>query len=252
MTALLGLVTLVIGLWCLIDPTSFARFVEFPEHEHFLHDLGAFQIGLGATLLLALIWSDALITAIAGFFVANAIHTVNHVVDLDLGGSAAQAWLLGAASLALAVAFVLRLRQLGFVVGYVNCATDPALAPFVRQKTIRLTTYRKDGTVGTSPISIVVDGDRAYFRSFDKAVKVRRMRRNPSVEFGPATMSGAATGAMQSGQVRLLDGDEYREAARLLRRKYPLLHGVLVPAAHRLGRSKYGRTVHAELIPVSS
>ncbi|OBB08363.1 PPOX class F420-dependent enzyme [Mycobacteriaceae bacterium 1482268.1] len=251
-TALLGLLTIVIGLWCLIDPGSFARSVGFADHEHFLHDLGAFQIGLGATLLLALIWSDALLTAIAGFFVANAIHTVNHVMDLDLGGSPAQAWLLGAASVALAVAFALRLRQLGYVVGYVSSATDPALAPFVRQKTIRLTTFRKDGTPGTSPISIVVDGDRAYFRSFDNAVKVRRMRRNPNVEFGPATMKGTATGDMQSGQVRLLDGDEYRKAARLLRRKYPLLHGVLVPGAHRLGRSKYGHTVHAELIPVMS
>ncbi|EUA52090.1 putative f420-dependent enzyme [Mycobacterium xenopi 3993] len=49
--------------------------------------------------------------------------------------------------------------------------------------------------------------------------------------------------------MRLLEGAEYQAAARLLRRKYPLLHGVLVPLAHRLMRRKYGRTVHAELTP---
>ena len=38
---------------------------------------------------------------------------------------------------------------------------------------------------------------------------------------------------------------------RLLRRKYPFLHGVLVPSAHRLMRSKFGRTVHVELTPSS-
>jgi PPOX class probable F420-dependent enzyme len=251
-TALVGLETIAIGIWCLIDPGSFADFVGFDAHEHFLHDIGAFQLGLGITLLLALIWADALATALAGFIVANSVHTVNHVMDLDLGGSAAQAWALGAISVALVAAFVLRLRQLDYVVGRVAVAADRTLAPFVRQKTIRLTTYRKNGTPGTSPVSIVVDGDRAYFRSFERAIKVRRIRRNPSVEFGPATRAGKPTGSMQPGRVRLLDGAEYRTAARLLRRKYPFLHGVFVPTLHRLMRSKTGRTVHAELIPSAS
>ncbi|MDA3659225.1 PPOX class F420-dependent oxidoreductase [Mycobacterium xenopi] len=249
LTALVGLANVAIGIWCLADPGSFARFVGFEAHEHFLHDLGAFQLGLGVTLLLALIWSDALATALAGFIVANGVHTVNHVVDLNLGGSPAQAWVLGVVSVALVAAFVLRLRQLGYVLGSVGTATDPRLAAFVRQKTVRLTTFRKDGTPGSSPVSIAVDGDRAYFRSFERAVKVRRIRRDPKVEFGPATASGKPTGPTQPGRVRLLEGAEYQAAARLLRRKYPLLHGVLVPLAHRLMRRKYGRTVHAELTP---
>ncbi|WP_232079339.1 PPOX class F420-dependent oxidoreductase [Mycobacterium conspicuum] len=250
-TALAGVFTAGIGVWCLIEPGSFARAVGFETHLHFLHDLGAFQLGLGVTLLLALIWADALATALAGFIVANTVHTVNHFTDLDLGGSVAQAWALGAVSVALVVAFLLRLRQLGYVLGSVGAAANQTLAPFVRQKTISLTTFRKDGTPGSSPISIVVDGNRAYFRSFEKAIKVRRIQRNPNVEFGPATGSGKPTGSAQPGDVRLLDGAEYRKAARLLRQKYPVLHGVLVPLAHRLMRSKFGRTVHAELIPLT-
>jgi hypothetical protein len=160
-TALIGLLTAAIGVWCLIDPRSFAESVGFPAHEHFVHDVGAFQVGLGVILLLALIWSDALATALAGYIVGNTVHTVNHFVDLDLGGSALQAWALGAASVVLVIAFVLRLRQLGYVLGNVSVATDRRLVPFVRQKTIRLTTFRKDGTAGTSPVSIAVDGDRA-------------------------------------------------------------------------------------------
>jgi PPOX class probable F420-dependent enzyme len=250
-TSGVGMATAGIGIWCLIDPASFADAVGFDTHRHFLHDVGAFQLGLGVILLLALVWADALATAFVGFIVANTVHTVNHIVDLDEGGSAAQAWVLGGVSVALALAFVLRLRQLDYVVGAVGTATDPALAPFVRQKTISLTTFRKDGTPGSSPVSIVVDGDRAYFRSFERAVKVRRMRRNPMVEFGPATASGKPTGPTQSGSVRLLEGAECLKAERLLRRKYPFLHGVLVPSAHRLMRSKFGRTIHAELIPLA-
>jgi PPOX class probable F420-dependent enzyme len=127
-------------------------------------------------------------------------------MDLDLGGSAAQAWALGAVSVALVAAFALRIGQLGYVLGSVATATNPALAPFVRQKTISLTTFRKDGSPGSSPVSIVVDGDRAYFRSFERAIKVQRIRRNPNVEFGPATASGKPTGSVQPGSVRLLEG----------------------------------------------
>src|SRR3984957_12060371 len=69
-TALIGLLTAGIGVWCLIDPRSFAESVEFPAHEHFVHDVGAFQVGLGGPLLLELIWSDALATELAGDVVA--------------------------------------------------------------------------------------------------------------------------------------------------------------------------------------
>jgi PPOX class probable F420-dependent enzyme len=248
-TALAGAANVVVGIWCLIDPSSFADVVKFHEHQHFLHDVGAFQLGLGSTLLLALIWADALATALAGFLVANTVHTVNHAMDLDQGGSAAQAWVLGALSVTVLIAFVLRLRQLGYVLGTVATATSGPLAPFVRQKTISLTTFRKDGTPGSSPVSIAVDGDRAYFRSFERAIKVRRIRSNASVEFGPATASGKPTGPAQPGSVRVLAGAEYRQARHLLRQKYPLLHGLLVPLAHRLLRSRFGRTMHVELVP---
>jgi PPOX class probable F420-dependent enzyme len=248
-TALIGLFTAGIGVWCLAAPYSFAQSVGFPAHEHFVHDLGAFQVGFGIALLLALIWSDAMATVLAGYIVANTLHTANHIVDLDLGGSALQAWALGAASVTLIIAFVLRLRQLGYVLGHVSVATEPLLVPFVRQKTIRLTTFRKDGTAGTSPVSIAVDGDRAYLRTYERAIKARRIGRNPNVEFGSATMSGKPIGPMLSAQARLLEGAKYRDAARLLRRKYPVLHGVVVPSIHRLMRFKYGHTVHVELIP---
>ena len=37
-TALTGIVMLAPGLWALLAPRSFADFVAFPYHEHFLHD----------------------------------------------------------------------------------------------------------------------------------------------------------------------------------------------------------------------
>jgi hypothetical protein len=52
--ALAGAGMLIAGGWAGAAPRSFARVVNFPYHQHFLHDLGAFQLGLGVTLLLAL------------------------------------------------------------------------------------------------------------------------------------------------------------------------------------------------------
>jgi hypothetical protein len=81
--ALAGASMLAAGIWAEAAPRSFARFVDFPYHEHFLHDLGAFQIGIGVTLLLALAWRDAPTVALAGFLAANTLHAVSHAIDRD-------------------------------------------------------------------------------------------------------------------------------------------------------------------------
>ncbi|MBK1789520.1 PPOX class F420-dependent oxidoreductase, partial [Prauserella sp. ASG 168] len=94
-------------------------------------------------------------------------HVVNHIVDSHLGGNAYQTWLLVVQSVLEAIALVLRLRARGYVVGPVAPATVSALAPFVGQKTVTLTTFRRDGRPCSSPVSIVVDGDHAYVRSFE-------------------------------------------------------------------------------------
>jgi PPOX class probable F420-dependent enzyme len=155
-------------------------------------------------------------------------------------------------SLILAVALWLRLRRLGYVVGAVSEATTGALAPFARQKTVRLTTFRRDGTPGGTPVSIAVDGDRAYLRSPGRALKTRRLRRNPFVEVAPSTGRGRPTGPAIRARARRLSGAEHDRAGRLLARKHPLLHGVLVPLAHRVLRTKAGGTVHFELMPVDT
>lgn len=46
----------------------------------------------------------------------------------------------------------------------------PTLAPFVCQWAVLLVTYMRDGTpVGTPPVSIAVEGDRAFVRTWDTA-----------------------------------------------------------------------------------
>ena len=84
--ALLGGAMAGAGGWSFVDPVGFADWIQFPVHLHFLHDLGAFQIGIGVTLLLALGWRDALPVALGGFLVGNTLHAISHLRDQALGG----------------------------------------------------------------------------------------------------------------------------------------------------------------------
>jgi PPOX class probable F420-dependent enzyme len=247
--ALLGLFAVVVGVWALVSPQGFSEVVNFPPHRHFVHDVGAFQLGIGATLLLAMIWVDAFMVAVAGYAVGGIAHTVSHVIDRDIGGSSTQTVAIGVLTAMALVALVARWRDLHWVVGAVAGEPSPDLAPFNRQKTVVLTTYRRDGTPVGTPVSIAVDGAHAYVRSFEQAWKTRRIRNNAAVMIAPATMRGVATAPAVPATARRLADAEHRRAAHALARKYPLLQGVLVPLMHRLGRAKTGRTVHFELTP---
>ncbi len=109
--ALIGSTVAGLGVWAWTAPAAFADFVDFPAHEHFVHDLGVFQIGLGATLLLALAWRDALTVALTGFLAANTLHVLTHVLDLHLGGGLRDIVALGALSVLAGVGLVVHVRR---------------------------------------------------------------------------------------------------------------------------------------------
>jgi PPOX class probable F420-dependent enzyme len=123
---------------------------------------------------------------------------------------------------------------------------DSYLAPVTGAKTILLTTYKRDGTPVATAVSIAFDGGRAVFRTYDRAWKARRLRRDDRVLIAPATLLGKATGPSAGARAALLEGEQARAAARALARQHLLLQGLLVPLAHRL---RGYRTLHYELRP---
>jgi len=116
--------------------------------------------------------------------------------------------------------------------------------PFTKRRTALLTTYKRDGAPVATPVTIAVEGDHAYVRTWDTAWKARRMRNDPHVLVAPATMGGRRRGAPVPARSRLLTGDEAAHAARAIARRQRILQGILVPLTHRLMRY---RTVHYEL-----
>jgi PPOX class probable F420-dependent enzyme len=119
---------------------------------------------------------------------------------------------------------------------------------FVDQHTVSLTSFRRDGRAVATPVSIAVDADRAYVRTYESSGKFKRIRRDPHVEIAPSTLSGKPTGPAIAATARVLSGHQARWARELIERKHPWLHRLLVPAAHRVTGK---RTVYLELTPAA-
>jgi hypothetical protein len=102
---------LCLGGWALLAPASFSRFIDYaPYNRHLIHDAGAFQLGIGATTLLALRWSDGLLVALTGFAVASGLHTLSHALDRHIGGHASDVPALGLLTLVALYAISVRIR----------------------------------------------------------------------------------------------------------------------------------------------
>ncbi|HVR31099.1 MAG TPA: hypothetical protein VMS74_00140 [Acidimicrobiia bacterium] len=86
-----AVIFLSFGLWAMVAPRAFfdAIAVFEPYNQHFIQDIGAFQIGLGAVLGLA--WAtggaDAIAVGSVGAGVGSLAHGVSHVIGADLGGN---------------------------------------------------------------------------------------------------------------------------------------------------------------------
>jgi hypothetical protein len=110
---LVGLFLFVLGVWAFVAPHSFFEQLAMwqPYNKHFLHDVGAFQMGLGATLLLAIFVKDSLLLALTGVSVAAVLHAIAHAIDKAPGqGRPSDPYALGLLALVLVVAAVLRAR----------------------------------------------------------------------------------------------------------------------------------------------
>jgi hypothetical protein len=106
--ALIGaLFFLVFGAWAFIDPGSFYDRVATwpPYNEHLIHDVSAFQSGLGiglAAMLAGMVGTRAVLAGAAG---AAVLHVVSHVIDYGDGGRSTDPYLLAVVALALVIAF---------------------------------------------------------------------------------------------------------------------------------------------------
>jgi uncharacterized protein len=118
---------------------------------------------------------------------------------------------------------------------------------FRRANTVLLSTRRRNGATVDTPISLVVDEHGiGYFRTWSTSGKARRLRNFPGVRVAPCSVTGRPQGSDQPAIASLLAGPDIQAARRLLVRRFPLLHGRLVPLLHRL---RHRQTIYYRLAP---
>ncbi len=118
-----------------------------------------------------------------------------------------------------------------------------------RADTVLLSTRKRDGSIVHTPVNLAVDEDgTGYFRTWSTSGKARRLRNFPGVRVAPCSFLGRPQGSDQPAVTSLLSGADVESARRLLARRFPVLHGRLVPLVHRLMRYD---TVHYRLKPAA-
>lgn len=96
------------GLWAFFFPESFFDNIAGypPYNEHFVHDIGAFLIGIGTAALAGLLLSDGLAAVLAGVSAASLLHGVSHILDHDHGGRDIDPWATSALGVLTLLAFL--------------------------------------------------------------------------------------------------------------------------------------------------
>jgi|SoimicmetaTmtHAB_FD_contig_51_4199508_length_707_multi_2_in_0_out_0_2 uncharacterized protein len=114
-------------------------------------------------------------------------------------------------------------------------------------KYLSVTSFRRDRTGVATPVWFVVDDGRLLIETDAESYKVKRMRRDPSVEVAVCTARGKLRGVPVRGWAAVLPDTETDRVTELIAKKYrvdmlfirPLR---VIQAALRLGRAR-GRSV---------
>ena len=119
-------------------------------------------------------------------------------------------------------------------------------APLAQARYLLLTTFRQKGAPVSVRVQGIIDGDRAYFRTWSRPGMAKRLRHANGVQVTPCGVLGLCSyGPPLDAAVRLLTGEEASRIAGQLARKYPVRRRFL---ARMLHRARYWQLVHYELL----
>ena len=109
-----GAFYLLTGAWAFLFPVIFYSTIATfsPYNLHLIHDAGAFQVGMGASLVAAAVVGRGLAPVLLGVSAGSLLHLVAHLIDIRLGGHpTTDVPILVVIVVALAVAFALETRS---------------------------------------------------------------------------------------------------------------------------------------------
>jgi len=105
---------------------------------------------------------------------------------------------------------------------------------FDNQWAVLLTTFRRNGVGVATAVNLAVEGDHGYFRTYARAGKLKRIRRNPDGQVAPCSPTGKPSGPAVPCRIRVLDRTEAAHAEQAIKRKHPIVQVYSCPSPTRL------------------
>ena len=120
--------------------------------------------------------------------------------------------------------------------GWLPRAADGShFAPLAQARYLLLTTFRQKGAPVSVRVQGIIDGERAYFRTWSRSGTIKRLRHANGVQVTPCDVLGLCSyGPPLDAAARLLAGEEASRIAGQLASKYPVRRPFLA-------RLRYGR-----------
>lgn len=85
---------------------------------------------------------------------------------------------------------------------------------------VLMTTFRRDGRPVPTPLGPLGRDGKLYFYTRSDSGKLKRIRHTRRVQLAPCDMRGRVTGAISTGQARILEGTEAAEIAEAFRQHW--------------------------------
>jgi PPOX class probable F420-dependent enzyme len=112
---------------------------------------------------------------------------------------------------------------------YQQDAAEGYFGPLASARYIRLTTFTPDALPVAVSVDGMADGDRAYFRAWNRSGTARHLRYTDEVQVTACTAPGMESGSPLDAVARPLHGDRARWVAWELARKYRFRQPFLIP-----------------------
>jgi PPOX class probable F420-dependent enzyme len=95
---------------------------------------------------------------------------------------------------------------------------------FTKQKYLNIETFRKSGEGVKTPVWFVENNGKLFITTMNESGKVKRIRRNPTVNVAPCKVGGEILGTWQKAEAVIIEElSRIQEIDKLLNKKYGLM-----------------------------
>ncbi|MCY3412521.1 MAG: PPOX class F420-dependent oxidoreductase [Candidatus Heimdallarchaeota archaeon] len=116
-----------------------------------------------------------------------------------------------------------------------------------KDKYLSLGTYRVNAEVKHTPVWFTHNKGKLYIFTDANSWKVKRIMKNPQVEFTSCNNSGGNLGELRPGEARIMDEADFKDVEKLFKKKY----GIMFSFFKLMGKFRKAVNTYIEIRTIS-